>query len=205
LVLANRESSSVRAGQTTNLDRNRHPRVGIPRSEPGREARADEVDELVHRGPTVALGYWRDTEATAAKFRPDPLDHGRQRPVVYSGDLVRRDNDGYLYFVRHSDQMLTCHGYRVHPGEVEEILHAEGSVSEAVVKGEPDPIAGTVLVAHCLAKQPRTFDINVVRQFCELEMPSHMIPARFHVVDLFPRTSSGKLDRQKVGTGGSGS
>ena len=104
-----------------------------------------QVGELVHRGPTVALGYWRDPEATAHVYRPNPLrawgepDHER---VVYSGDLAYRDEDGDLFFVGREDALIKTLGYRVSPDEVVEVLYASGEIVEAVVSAEPDEVRG---------------------------------------------------------------
>ena len=99
-----------------------------------------EPGELVHRGALVSLGYWNDPERTAERFRPAP----GQDPAlpltelaVWSGDTVRRDEDGFLYFVGRKDEMIKTSGYRVSPTEVEEVVYASGTVSEAVAIGVP--------------------------------------------------------------------
>src|SRR5262245_59734412 len=83
----------------------------------GRVCAPNEPGELVHRGPTVALGYWRDAVATAARFRPDPRGTGAR--VVYSGDVVVRDAAGFLSFVGRGDQLIKISGFRVSAEEVE--------------------------------------------------------------------------------------
>jgi acyl-CoA ligase (AMP-forming) (exosortase A-associated) len=156
-----------------------------------------EVGELVHRGPTVSLGYWRDPEATANKFRPDPLDPAATRPVVYSGDLVRTDDKGYLYFVGRRDQMMKAYGYRISPTEVESLIFQSGWVREVVVKGVADELAGQRTVAYCLPGEG--FSPERLMEFCQREMPSYMIPREIIVCADFPRTGSGKVDRVQVG------
>ncbi len=109
-----------------------------------------EVGELVHRGPTVTLGYWNAPEATARVFRPNPL-----RPagtpdterVVFSGDLVRQDEEGFLYFVGRRDRMIKTLGYRVSPDEIANVLYASGEIVACVVTGEPDEQRGQRIVA----------------------------------------------------------
>jgi amino acid adenylation domain-containing protein len=161
--------------------------------EDGRDCAPGVVGELVHRGPTVALGYWRDPEATAAVFR----DRAGEC-VVYSGDLVRRDEDGFLYFVGRRDQLIKCHGYRVSPDEVEETIFASGVVSEVIVHGVPDPVSGQAIVAHVV---PRTaaFSEDELLGYCRREMPSYMVPRAVHTHAALPRTASGKLDRKAIG------
>jgi amino acid adenylation domain-containing protein len=157
-----------------------------------------EVGELVHAGPTVSLGYWNDEAATAERFRPHPFDPSRER-VVYSGDLVRSDEEGYLYFVSRRDQMLKCFGFRVSPEDVEEQIHASGLVQEIAIKGRPDDIAGTALVAHVVPSDPATFQASALLELCRARMPHYMVPVEVVVHASLPRTSSGKLDRKNVG------
>jgi acyl-CoA ligase (AMP-forming) (exosortase A-associated) len=165
--------------------------------ENGRRVAPGENGELVHRGPTVSLGYWRDVEATAQKFRPDPLDPAATRPVVYSGDVVRMDEEGYLYFVGRRDQMIKAYGYRISPTEVESLIFQSGSVREVVVKGVADELAGQRTVAYCLPGDG--FSPERLMEFCQREMPSYMIPREIIPCAEFPRTGSGKVDRVKVG------
>lgn len=153
--------------------------------------------ELVHAGPTVALGYYRDPENTARVFRPHPWDPSAPK-VVYSGDRVRRDAQGYLYFLGRADALLKCHGHRVSPDEVEEIVYASGLVEEAAVSGEPDPIAGTRIVVHVVPREPRADLERALLVYCRRELPRYMMPARVVVRDRLPRTASGKLDRRSL-------
>jgi acyl-CoA synthetase (AMP-forming)/AMP-acid ligase II len=154
-----------------------------------------EVGELVHRGPTVALGYWNDAEATAKVFRPHPL-----RPaglpdaerVVFSGDLVRRGEDGWLYYVARRDRMIKTLGYRVSPDEVAEALYASGQVREGLVGAEPDPERGERIVAYVVLADGGSVDL--LEAFCRAELPRYMQPSRIEVRPELPRTSSGKHD-----------
>jgi acyl-CoA synthetase (AMP-forming)/AMP-acid ligase II len=166
--------------------------------EDGREVGVDEPGELVHAGPTVALGYWNRPEATAAVFRPDPRSPGLPR-VVYSGDLVRRDAEGFLYFVGRRDQQIKSFGYRISPEEVEETVQASGLVSEVVARGAPDEVAGMVVEVHVVPRVPSEFSTEALLRHCEAQMPRYMLPKRVIVHESFPRTSSGKLDRKSVG------
>ncbi len=167
--------------------------------ERGRECAPGQVGELVHRGPTVALGYWRDPEATAAVFRESPFaPPGSGERVVFSGDLVRRDEDGFLYFAGRRDQLIKCQGFRVSPDEVEETLHASGLVAEVVVQGVPDEVMGQAIVAHVVPRQPAAFTEELLLEYCRREMPRHMIPRTVRVHAALPRTASGKIDRKSV-------
>src|SRR5256885_3696457 len=163
-----------------------------------RECAPGQPGELVHAGPTVALGYWNRPEATAAVYRPHPLRPGSGERVVYSGDLVRRDEEGFLYFVGRRDQQIKSHGFRVSPEEVEEALQRSGLVAEAVAQGVPDEVAGQAIVAHVVPRAPESFTPDALLAFCADTMPRYMVPRRIEVHAAFPRTSSGKLDRKAV-------
>jgi acyl-CoA synthetase (AMP-forming)/AMP-acid ligase II len=165
----------------------------------GRECAPGETGELVHRGPTVALGYWNEPEATAQRYRPNPVrppgtpDSER---VVYSGDLVRRDDEGDLFFVGRRDAMIKTMGYRISPDEIAEVLHASGQVAEAVVTSEPDAVRGAAIVARVvLAPGGAVDDLTA---FARAELPSYMLPSRVEEVDELPRTATGKYDSARV-------
>ena len=158
-----------------------------------------EVGELVHRGPTVALGYWNDPAATASVFRPNPLKPAGTpdaERVVFSGDLVRRDREGFLYFVGRRDRMIKTLGYRVSPDEVVDALHASGEIREAVVTTEPDELRGDLIVAHVVL-DPAGALANL-EAFCRAELPRYLQPARFEVHRQLPRTASGKYDPRSL-------
>ena len=108
----------------------------------------DEPGELVHRGPLVSLGYWNDHAKTAERFRPAPCQPD-QLPIpeiaVWSGDTVKLDNEGYLYFIAAGDMIKTS-GYRVSPSEIEEVAFDSGLVKEAVALGVAHPMLGEAIV-----------------------------------------------------------
>jgi amino acid adenylation domain-containing protein len=154
-----------------------------------------EVGELVHRGPTVALGYWDDPIATAQVYRPNPLrppgtpDSER---VVFSGDLVRCDEDGFLYHLGRRGTFIKTLGYRVSPDEVVEVLYASGELLEAVVVGEPDEQRGERIVAYVVLTTSGS--LPRLQSYARMELPRYMQPARFEVRDSLPRLPSGKHD-----------
>ncbi len=171
-------------------------------TETGTEAEPGEEGELVHRGPTVALGYWNDPDATAKVYRPNPL-----RPpgtpdverVVYSGDLVRRDADGFLFYLGRRDRIIKTMGYRVSPDEVASVLYASRQVVEAVITTEPDDARGTRIIAHVVLSEGGTLD--ALKQFVGTELPRYMQPTRIETHVSLPRTSSGKHDTRALSTG----
>jgi len=163
----------------------------------GRECKPGEIGELVHRGPTVARGYWRDPEATARVFRPAPDPDGESsETAVYSGDYVRKDSDGFLYFVGRRDTMIKTQGFRVSPDEVEELILASGLVSEVAAHGQPDSVAGAAIAVHVVPKESSTFSKATLLDFCRKEMPRHMVPKSLWVHESLPRTATGKIDRK---------
>jgi acyl-CoA synthetase (AMP-forming)/AMP-acid ligase II len=154
-----------------------------------------QVGELVHRGPTVTLGYWQDPEASARVFRPDPRHSDGSREaerVVFSGDLAYTDEEGDLYFVGRDDAMIKTLGYRVSPDEVVEVLHASGEVSEAVVSSEPDEVRGQRIVAHVVLAEEGSLDR--LRRFAGRELPRYMQPSRIEARSELARTATGKHD-----------
>ena len=108
-----------------------------------------EEGELVHRGALVAMGYWNDPERTAERFRPAPGRDGAittTELAVWSGDIVKADEEGFLYFVGRNDEMIKTSGYRVSPTEIEEVAYATGLVRDAVALGVEDPRLGQRIV-----------------------------------------------------------
>ena len=161
----------------------------------------DEPGELVHRGALVAQGYWNDAEKTAERFRPAPAQpDGLVHPelAVWSGDTVRRDAEGFLYFVGRRDEMIKTSGYRVSPTEVEEALYATGLVTEAAVFGLPDPELGQHIAAVVVPADSETFSVNELLGACRAALPGFMVPARVDVLDALPRNPNGKLDRNAL-------
>ncbi|QHE76690.1 acyl-CoA ligase (AMP-forming), exosortase A system-associated [Hydrogenophaga sp. PBL-H3] len=169
----------------------------------GTECDVDEPGELVHRGPLVALGYWRRPEETALRFRAWPIAlstpreaFARTEMTVFSGDTVRRDAEGFLYFVARHDEMIKTSGYRVSPTEVEEAVHASGLVVEALAVGMPHAVLGQVIVVAAVAISDE--DTGALLAHCKATLPAYMVPAVVHWHDqALPRNPNGKLDRAR--------
>jgi acyl-CoA ligase (AMP-forming) (exosortase A-associated) len=160
---------------------------------------ADEPGELVHRGALVALGYWNDPGRTAQRFRPAPgQDPGLPVPelAVWSGDTVRRDADGYLYFIGRSDDMIKVSGYRISPTEIESVLHATGLVAEVAAFGIDHPQLGQAIAVIAVPVEEGSIDAAALLAECKRHLPAYMVPAR---IDLrtgpLPRNPNGKIDR----------
>jgi len=163
----------------------------------GRPCGPGEEGELVHRGALVAKGYWNDPERTAERFRPLPWDRTGE-PAVFSGDLVVRDDDGFLYFVGRNDEMIKTSGYRVSPTEVEEAAHATGLVRDAVALGVEDPRLGQQIVLVVSPPEGAELDPDALRAELRRQLPGYMVPRRLHVRPALPRNPNGKLDRTQV-------
>lgn len=166
-------------------------------NEHGRKCKPGEVGELVHRGPTVSMGYWGNPEATARVLRPHPLvppELGDQERVCYSGDLVRKDEEGFLYYVGRRDTMIKCSGHRISPTEVEEVLFQSGQVRQAAVIGVPDEVMGQVIKAFVVPRDGIQVEIAKLLAYCGEKVPRYMVPRNVDVLDELPKTTSGKVD-----------
>ena len=168
----------------------------------GKECAPDEPGELVHRGPTVAMGYWGKEEATQKAYRPNPLAPPELldvERVVYSGDTVRRDEEGFLYFIGREDAMIKSQGYRLSPEEVENLLIGSGLVHEACAFGVEDPEVGQLVMAAVSLKDGRVENaVDKVREHVIENGPPYMVPKEIFVLDELPKTGSGKIDRKGI-------
>jgi amino acid adenylation domain-containing protein len=166
-----------------------------------REAEPGEEGELVHRGPTVALGYWNDPDATAKVYRPNPLSPAGtpdSERVVFSGDIVRRDANGLLYYVGRGEKIIKTMGFRVSPDEVANVLYASGHIVEAIITTEPDAVRGDRIIAHVVMRPDASLD--ALKVYVGRELPRYMQPGRIETHEALPRTSSGKHDPKAFGT-----
>jgi acyl-CoA ligase (AMP-forming) (exosortase A-associated) len=167
----------------------------------GSECAPDEPGELVHRGALVTLGYWNAPHLTAERFRALPgsgLCTGRTPEyAVWSGDLVKRDAEGFLYFVGRRDELIKSSGYRISPTELESLIGALQGVQEVAVFGVPAGDIGDAIYAALVPTDAGT-DRAVLRARleaqCRSELPSYMVP-RLLLLDELPRSPNGKLDR----------
>jgi acyl-CoA ligase (AMP-forming) (exosortase A-associated) len=175
--------------------------------EDGSECGADEPGELVHRGALVAQGYWGDAAKTAERFKPLPVgaggrEAGLQLPeiAVFSGDTVRRDAEGFLYFVGRRDEMIKTSGYRVSPTEVEEVLYATRQVGECAAFGVEHAALGQAI--HVVVTPPPgagDVDVAALLAECRVRMPTYMVPAAVAVLPApLPRNGNGKIDRVRL-------
>jgi acyl-CoA ligase (AMP-forming) (exosortase A-associated) len=164
----------------------------------GTQCAPGEPGELVHRGSFVSRGYWNEPERTRARFRvlpganPGLLDE----IAVWSGDIVRADEQGYLYFLGRNDQAIKTSGHRVSTSEIEEVLAEVRGIIEAVAVGLPDELLGQrIVVAFVTNGMAGAGVADALRQHARMSLPPYMVPAQFVALDAIPRNANGKPDR----------
>ncbi len=177
--------------------------VGIPipgteawiEDEDGNVLGPDEVGELMIRGAHVMQGYWNDPAMTAQRLRPGRWPWER---VLATGDLFRRDEEGYLYFVGRHDDLIKSGGEKIVPREIEDVLHAAPGVREAAVVGMPDRLLGQAVHAHVAPHANATIDEAGLRIYCATKLEDYKVPRRVFVHEQLPRTNNGKIDRRAL-------
>jgi acyl-CoA ligase (AMP-forming) (exosortase A-associated) len=171
-------------------------------NEEGAECAPDEPGELVHRGALVSLGYWNDREKTEERFKPCPLQPSEVPNIelaVWSGDQVKKDNEGYLYFISRKDEMIKTSGYRVSPTEIEEIAHASDLVAEAAALGLPHKALGQAILLVVTPSNDTLVTTALEESLlshCRRELPNFMVPAAIVARTSLPHNQNGKIDRR---------
>lgn len=176
--------------------------------EDGTPSAPNEPGELVHRGALVSMGYWNDPEKTAERFRPLPNGVGGREPgmvlpelAVFSGDTVRMDEEGFLYFIGRRDDMIKTSGYRVSPTEIEEVLYGGHHLAEVAAVGVPHPVLGQAIVVIGYGQTNGQELEDAILSACRANLPAYMIPARVVVrTTPLPRNPNGKIDRKSLAT-----
>lgn len=165
-------------------------------NENGERAKPGETGILIHRGPTVSMGYWQRPEETKAVIKPNPFKHTDTGVdlVCYSGDRVKQDKDGYFYFVGRDDAMIKTSGYRVSQSEVEDALMMTGRFECVTVVGLPDAVLGQRIHAIAQLRRGASNDMHAVLAELSVSLPSYMIPKEIELVEAFPQTPNGKID-----------
>lgn len=188
----------------------------------GTECQEDEIGELVHIGPLVSMGYWQNSEATSLRFKTTPssaINNENSPLAVFSGDFVKRDHDGFLYFVARQDEMIKTSGYRVSPSEVEEIILQHPLTDEVVVMGiEHSELGQGILCIVCVNSTGDSSGNNgsssnallnshngnnkaverILHKHCMESLATYMVPKKFIVLSVMPKNPNGKLDRNEL-------
>lgn len=148
-----------------------------------------EVGHLVARGDNVTLGYLDEPEETAAILHDGWL---------WTGDLARRDEEGFLFHEGRSKEVLKIGGHRVSPAEIEHVIARHPDVAEAAVVGEPHELLGEVAVAYVVPHAGRTPTDEALRRHCREHLAPYKVPARFTLLESLPRNPAGKLLRAEL-------
>ncbi len=164
----------------------------------GTVASVGEEGELFVRGATVMKGYWKQPGKTAELLVPNPAPGGLPDPVYRTGDLVRLRPDGDYDFLGRRDHQIKSRGYRIELGEVEAALNSHPGLTEAVAVAVPHAEWGTAIVAFVVSAADEAITENQVKRHVAKRLPRYMVPARVELVGSLPRTSTGKVDRQRV-------
>ena len=165
--------------------------------ENGEECAPNVVGELVHRGATVTKGYWHDPENTSRVFRTHPKFPGET--LVFSGDKVRRDEEGYLYFVARGDEMIKTKGFRVSPTEVEAEVVRHPEIVDAVAFAVTNIEVGEDVACAYTTVTRQPLPEHALKQYLKTHLPNHMVPAYLIHFESFPVTgNAGKLDRKAI-------
>jgi len=169
-----------------------HPHVEVKVVEPGssRALPRGETGELCTRGYSVMLGYWNDPERTA-----EAIDAGRW---MHTGDLATMDDEGYLNIVGRIKDMIIRGGENLYPREVEEFLYTHPAIADVQVIGVPDERYGEELMAWIIPHEGQSLDEAGVRAFCEGKIARHKVPRYVKLVDAFPMTVTGKVQKFKM-------
>jgi long-chain acyl-CoA synthetase len=156
------------------------------------EAAPGELGEIVTRGPAVTPGYWG---------RPEETAHAIRDGWLHTGDVGRRDADGWFYIVDRIKDMIVVSGYKVWPRDVEDALYAHPAVQEAAVVGEPDDYRGETVAAHVVLRPGEDATVEELIAHCRERLAVYKAPHVVHLVDELPKTASGKVLRRELRTG----
>jgi len=153
------------------------------------------VGELVVRGANVMLGYWEMPEETAKRLRPGPFPG---EIVLYTGDLFRMDEEGYLYFVARKDDIIKSRGEKVSPKEIENVLYEIDGVVEAAIIGVPDTVLGEAIKAFVVLKEGISLTEKDILRYCSRHLEDYMIPKYVEFRRELPKSENGKIDRLRL-------
>ena len=160
--------------------------------EPGRRG------DLYARGASVAQGYWGDREKTEAAFVPNRFQPHYREWVYRTGDVVELAPDGNLLFLGRGDRMVKSRGYRIELDEIETALYAHPAVKEAAVVAVPDELLGTRIRAFVAGGGGEALTVAALREHCLERLPKYMVPEAFELLEVLPKTSTGKIDRTRL-------
>ncbi|MFY4774516.1 long-chain-fatty-acid--CoA ligase [Metabacillus sp. RGM 3146] len=153
------------------------------------ELRPGELGEIIVSGPQVMKGYWNMIEETA---------HALRDGWLFTGDIGKKDEDGYLYINDRKKDLIIASGYNIYPRDVEEILYEHPSVQEAVVIGVPDPYRGETVKAFIVLKNGKEAEVEEIIQYCKDNMSAYKVPKEIEFRSELPKTNVGKILRRAL-------
>ncbi len=155
--------------------------------ESGKPVAAGEIGELIARGPSIPAGFWRLPGKTQKDYRDG---------WFFTGDLSRRDEDGFYFLVERKDDMIITAGFNVYPREVEEVLYTLPQVYEAAVVGAPDPVKGEVVKAFVVLREGMTINAEGVIAHCRAHLAAFKAPREVDFIAELPKLANGKILRR---------
>ena len=155
----------------------------------GEELEVGKNGEILARGPQIMKGYFKDPKMTAKKIKEG---------WYYTGDLGRLDEDGYLYVLGRTDDMVITGGLNVYPSEVETVLLNHPKVQEAAVVGIPDSRRGQILRANVVLKHGETATHREILSFCKERLASFKMPRQLEFKDSLPKSRTGKVAKRQL-------
>ncbi|ASK60843.1 long-chain fatty acid--CoA ligase [Virgibacillus phasianinus] len=154
----------------------------------GEEVPIGEVGELIVKGPNVMKGYYKMPEETA---------HSLRNGWLYTGDMARKDDEGYFYIVDRKKDMIIVGGYNVYPREVEEVLYSHPDIAEAAVVGTPDPNTGEAVISFVVSNDPSLKEKELL-EFCKSHLAKYKVPREIEFMDELPKNTTGKILRKNL-------
>lgn len=155
----------------------------------GKECACEEVGEIVHRGAFISPGYWNDPERTAQVFKDNAL---------YTGDLGKKDKEGYIYFMGRKDSMIKAMGYRISPDEIEECINKMPGVQETAVIGIRESGQDSRIKAFIVCKSGCIVLPKDIIAYCKANLPYYMVPSSFEFRHEIPKTATYKINRSEL-------
>lgn len=177
--------------------------IAIPNTEAfvlddeGQDCAPSAIGELVIRGPHVMQGYWKKPEETNQMLK---TGRNSWEKWLYTGDLFRKDEDGYLYFVGRKDDIIKSRGEKIAPKEIEEVLQAHPDIAEALIVGVPDDVLGQALHAFVVLRQSGLEGLSTkqIAKYCRDRLEDFMVPQKIEIRTDLPKTDNGKLSRRLI-------
>jgi len=148
-----------------------------------------EAGEIIFKGPQVTSGYYMMPEETALNIRDGWL---------YTGDIGKIDEDGYLYVVDRKKDMIIASGYNIYPRDIDEVLYAHPKIAQACAIGVPDPYRGETVKAFVVTKPGETMTEQEVMDYCKTKLAAYKVPKIIEFIEQIPISSAGKVLRKEL-------